>query len=372
MKICFRLSVLAFGGTERVFLSLADELVRRGHKVDFVVDTVRGQGTELSARQNGHNIVVLNSSRTWSSIKSFTSYINSSRPDAIISAYTETNAAAIFSIAMAKHKPLRVITEHASLDEHWADKAWHRKLMLELIVRVVYKAADHVICVSSGMATQLKERLNHPRIGYIYNPVRFKKSSRTKRQAREILGIDINSKVVIAVGRISRQKNFIMLLRAISLIRNQPGLRVYIIGGVHDQSQKDVLGSYMEMHDLGGVVQFVDFTDDITLYYEAADALALSSAWEGFGNVLVEALAFGIQVVSTDCKHGPSEILGNGEFGELVDVDDFQSMASALVTALNSPSRPPELLKARAADFSESRIGSEYESLLKLGVSNVH
>lgn len=372
VKICFRLSVLAYGGTERVFLSVANELVNRGHSVEFVVDRMQEHGAELAAREQGFKVWCLNVSRTWNSITPLTEYLDSERPDVIISAYTETNAAALISVARSKHKPLKVVTEHASLTEHWADKGFFRKLALELIVRVGYKAADRIVCVSEGMADQLRQRLNHAHISHIYNPVRFSRSTRTKQQARMILGIDESDEVVIAVGRISRQKNFMMLLRALKLMPERPKLKVYVIGGVHDQSQKRELEDYVRDNGLTSIVCFVDFTHDITAYYESADTLVLSSAWEGFGNVLVEALSFGLQIVSTDCKYGPAEILANGKYGELVDVDDFAAMAKAIERSLDSPPRPRDLLLTRAAHFSEARIGAEYEALLIAGMKVGH
>lgn len=365
MKIAFRLSALGFGGTERVFLSVANYLAAQGHQIDFVVDKANGQSTEETARQHGHRVVSLDVNRTWHSIKPFASYLNEAKPDVYVSAYTETNAAALLSSMLAKHNAVKVITEHASLNEHWANKPLLRKAMLELIVRVGYRAADRILCVSAGMVEQLKSRLQHPLIGHIHNPVRFKSSTRTKSQARMALGIDDNAKVVIAVGRVSRQKNYLMLLQAVAALKGTPGLAVYIIGGVYETAQKEILDAYISEHDLGGLVHFVDFTHDLHAYYESADTLALCSAWEGFGNVLVEALAFGLQVVSTDCNHGPAEILANGKYGELVAVDDHAAMARAIQQSLVEPKRNRDVLIARANEFSEERIGAAYEVMIK-------
>jgi glycosyltransferase involved in cell wall biosynthesis len=370
VKIAFRLSALGYGGTERVFLSIADYLSERGHQVDFVIDKASGQSTEAVAQEKGHNVVSLNAARTWRTIVPFAAYIDSAKPDAYVTAYTETNAAALISSAIAKHKPAKIVTEHASLDEHWANKSFLRRMLLELIVRVGYLAGDRIVCVSEGMAKQLKARLKHRYIEHIHNPVRFGAPSRSKLSSRALLGIDPDAAVVIAVGRVSKQKNYLMLLKAISQLKLQRNLAVYIIGGVYEPAQRSLLDSYIVAEKLAEKVHFVDFTHDLQAYYESADVLVMSSAWEGFGNVLVEGLAFGLQIVSTNCNYGPSEILSDGQFGDLVSVGDHVAMAEAIVRALHSPKCATVDLRKRASDFSEDRIGNAYEKLIADAVRN--
>jgi len=370
MLLTFRLSHLRSGGTERVFLSIADYLSTvHGYRIDFVVDDVNGQETELVARKKGYRVVGLGATRSWTSILPFRRYLAAVRPDVVFSAYTETNAAALLANALNGFSTPIVVTEHASLDEHWAGKPAARRIMLEAIVRYGYRLADHAMCVSRGMAEQLGRRLRQREIGYIHNPVRFAERRHSKKEARSVLGLDIDVPLILAVGRIARQKNYMMLLRAFKVLLSQADCRLCIVGGVYEPAEKQALDRYIEDNDLGRAIRFVDFTNDVQVFYEAADVLVLSSAWEGFGNVLVEGLAFGLPVVSTCCNFGPSEILEDGRFGKLVEVDDHEAMAQAIRQVLTSNPFAPESQRSRAQDFSEKRIGARYYDLIQKVVS---
>jgi glycosyltransferase involved in cell wall biosynthesis len=365
MLVTFRLSILGIGGTERVFLSVADYLSSTyGWSIDFVVDKITGEGTESVAINKGYRIISLNKSRTWKTILPFANYLKTHNPDIVISAYTETNAAALISKALHHFPTLFIVTEHASLDEHWTGKSWLRRMMLESIVRYVYKLADQVLCVSQGMAEQLGKRLKHPHISFIHNPVRFSHRTQTKTDARRMLRIEENTHMLLAVGRISRQKNYLMLLQSVKLLGPSSKYCLCIVGGVFDQKEKLKLDQFISDNNLGEQVRFVDFTHDIHSYYEAADIFALSSAWEGFGNVLVEALAFGLPIVSTRCNYGPAEILENGQFGILVDVNDHIAMGQAIQRIMTANPFNPERQIERTQNFTEQRIGAAYHQLI--------
>jgi glycosyltransferase involved in cell wall biosynthesis len=365
MLVTFRLSVLGIGGTERVFLSVADYLSSTYRcSVDFVVDNVRGHPTEQIAIQKGYRVHSLDVGRTWKAIVPFSRYLMETNPSIVISAYTETNAAAVISNGLNRFRTPLIVTEHASLDEHWSNKSFLRKMLLEFMVRYIYRFADQISCVSRGMAEQLRKRVNHPKISYIHNPVRFNQRTLGKAEARRILGLEGDIRVVIAVGRISRQKNYLLLLQALAHLDSASKISLYIIGGVFEIDEMCRLERFISDHALGSQVKFVDFTHELPLYYEAADLLVLSSAWEGFGNVLVEALAFGLPIVSTQCNYGPAEILSDGEFGVLVGVKDHISLALAIQDVLTENPFKSELQTRRAQDFSEQRIGEAYYRLI--------
>jgi len=367
LRITFRLSALGFGGAERVFLSVADYLsTAHNCKIDFVIDRICNHETERIAVEKGYQLVGLNASRSWKTILPFSRYLKAQRPDVVITAYTETNAAALISKFLIGAETTVIVTEHASIDQHWQNKSRLRKLILEFIVRYVYKLADHVLCVSKGMAEQLKGRLTNRPISFIHNPVRFGSTQITKEMAREKLGIATTARIVLAVGRICVQKNYLMLLRAMesAKIFASGDVVLYIVGGIYQPDEKTRLDQFISENNLSTYIRFVDFTHEVQTYYHAADLFVLSSAWEGFGNVLVEALAAGLPIVSSNCNFGPAEILVDGEFGNLVAVDDFVAMGKFIQQLLIHNRFDPARQIARADMFSESRAGEAYYKLI--------
>ena len=366
MLVTFRLATLDIGGTERVFLSVADFLsTTYGWQINFVIDRIKGNETEKVAISKGYKVVGLGVNRSWKAIVPFTDYLKQNKPDLVFSAYTETNAAAILSNALNRFRTPLIATEHSSLDEAWRDKSALRKLMREIMVRYIYRFADHVLCVSRGLTEQISKRLNHAHIGYIYNPTRFARRSRSRDEARVELGIAQNTRMILAVGRICKQKNYLMMIEAFSKLNRTDNYHLYIVGGIFEPEEKVLVDQMIERYGIGEYIHFVGFTNEVHAYYEAADLLVLSSAWEGFGNVLVEAMAFGLPVVSTRCNYGPAEILADGQFGILVDVDDSTAMQNGIQHIFEQNGFAAATQMQRAETFSESRVGEEYYHLVQ-------
>lgn len=366
-KIAFRLSYFSYGGAERVFLSVAKHLkIQHGYQIDFIVDKLTGASTEKIAYESGFNVVCLGASRTILSIVPLYRYLKSARPDIVFSAYTDTNAAAILSNMINLNQSKLVITEHASVKKHWAGESLSKKALYQIELSCLYKLANHVMCVSDGMLQELKEILKHPSMSFIHNPVRFESSKLyfDKYAVREKLKIPHDVKLILSVGRIRKQKNYSMLLSAFKEM-SVDNCMLYIIGPNDDNEEQESLNQLINLNNLKNNVVFVDFTEHIQFYYQAADLFVLSSAWEGFGNVIVEALAFGLPVVSTKCDFGPDEILQGGQFGKLVDVNDSLQMTKEIESLiLNNPFKKQDLIK-RSQAFSEEVIGEQYLQLIK-------
>ncbi len=165
---------------------------------------------------------------------------------------------------------------------------------------------------------------------------------------------------IMTVGRLKRVKNHALLIRAFAKVSEIQPARLMIVG---DGELRDELEALIAELGLGGKVVLPGFVNDPTPLYRSADLFVLSSNYEGFGNVIVEAMACGVPVVSTDCPAGPSEILENGRFGTLVPVGDVDALASAMMSALQT-GHDPEVLKRRAAAFAPEVAASKYLDLL--------
>jgi len=360
MKIAFRISKMGFGGAERVFLSVANELATKHQcEIHFIVDSIGVGNTESLVIEKGFKLLSLDCNNTLKTIQPLKRYIDKERPDILISAYTDTNFAAIVSTKIANHKIKIIVSEHASLKEHWQYSSLIRRAKLFLYVKFVYRLADHVLAVSAGVASQLsKIGLPIKKLSYIHNPVRFNIQPKAKRVEGKS-----ESLVVLAVGRITKQKDYLTLIKAFQLLTKTINARLVIVGGVHDHVEKQKLDDFVASNQLEDIIEFIGFTESVEQYYQKADVFVLSSAWEGFGNVIVEALAFGLPVVSTDCNHGPAEILVKGRYGKLVPVGNYHAMAYAMSDVLNNNLFDPTKQVERAKQFSEAKIAESYYSL---------
>jgi glycosyltransferase involved in cell wall biosynthesis len=170
--------------------------------------------------------------------------------------------------------------------------------------------------------------------------------------------------VVLGVGRLVAQKDFHTLLRAFAIARKERNMRLAILGEGEDRESLIKLAK-----ELGIEFDFalLGFSNNPYAYMRRAGLFVLSSAWEGFGNVLAEAIALGTPAVSTNCPHGPSEILSDGKYGPLVPVGDPEKLACAILETLNKP-LPSGTLAAGAERFTTEHVTKEYLEAFNAGV----
>jgi glycosyltransferase involved in cell wall biosynthesis len=199
-----------------------------------------------------------------------------------------------------------------------------------LAARLLYPWADGIVSVSQGVAEDLAKvtKLPKKRINLIYNPVI---TPELFVKAREKLNHPWfqpgEPPVILAVGRLHLQKDYPTLLRAFLRVRQLRRCRLVILG---EGPEKDNLSNLINELGLQADVAMLGFVDNPYAYMKSSAAFVLSSAWEGFGNVIAEALAVGTPVVSTNCESGPAEILANGKYGELTPVGDAKAMTEAI------------------------------------------
>lgn len=364
LKCIFRISKLGAGGAERVFISIADYLKDiKGSEIIFVVDNNEGKTIDV-VKSKGMRVIPLNVKRSIFSLSKFKVIIDSFQPDIIISAYPDTNGAALLSNLFSKHKCAIVVTEHSSIKRHWANASIFRRFQVRLIVSLLYRLANKIICVSDGVRDEVVNLVGRPHmVETIYNPVRFGISKNRSSVPKD------RRKIVLAVGRISKPKDYSTLIEAFSLLKSTDSL-LKIVGTAHDIDEYERLKVLVTQKNLESRIEFVGYTPSPEDFYETASLFVLSSAWEGFGNVVVEALSFGLPIVSTNCESGPAEILQDGKFGRLVPVGDFKAMAQAIDDLLMNNPYDKHSQKNRSLFFSEEKIGEQYFSMIERCVKN--
>jgi glycosyltransferase involved in cell wall biosynthesis len=234
---------------------------------------------------------------------------------------------------------------------------------MPILARHSYAWADGIIAVSSGVADDLARvaRLPRERIEVVHNPVVDRElPSKRKAPLDHPWFADGQPPVVLGLGRLKKQKDFPTLLRAFARLRSTREARLVILGeGKQEQSIRSLARSL-------GIAKDVDlpgFDPNPFRYLARAACFVLSSAWEGLPRVLIEALACGCPVVSTDCPSGPHEILEGGRYGPLVPVGDERAMANAIAQVLDHPPDRDEL-RSRGALFAVDSSADRYLAIL--------
>jgi glycosyltransferase involved in cell wall biosynthesis len=364
--IAMPMSIVAYmpgfelGGVQRLTLLLLEFLSTQGYSVSVVVHQAVGELLEhMSPRIR---IVDLRASRTLRAVPKLAAWLRKERPDVLLSCLGHNNIAAIGASFLARSGTSIVISQHNALTaETRALGNWQHRV-LPLLYRLVGARADGIVAVSEGVAQDMSDStgLSRERISVIPNPVVDAGFAETAgREVSHRWLDDPAITVFVAVGRLVPQKDFGTLLAAFARILTQRDARLLIVGEGPERAAIEKLAQKLGIADK---VELAGFCNNPLPYMRKADAFVLSSRYEGFGNVIVESLACGTSVVSTNCPFGPAEILEDGRYGRLVEVGNAEAMAAAMLEVLLKPFSP-ELLRARAAEFSVDIIGRRYMEL---------
>jgi len=360
MRIALLVPTLEIGGVERVFANLANGLHDQEVDVDLVVGSAGG---EMATRLHPDiKVFDLQSKRMLMSVSKLAKYLRAEHPDALIAAMTHSTAASVLARSFARKDVKVIATEHNTMSKVVANTHGLKYRFMPTWSRWALNSADHIVAVSSGVADDISLHTGVPRFRFhvIYNPV---VSDELYVAAQEPLEHPWFKKdeppVVLAVGRLDKQKDFPMLLRAFRLVRDSRSARLVILGEGPDRSR---IESTLRQLGLEDDVALPGFESNPYRFMRRATVLALSSAWEGFGVVLVEALAMGLPVVSTNCTYGPSEILKGGKYGTLVPVGDHEAMARGLLQGMQNR-QPPD--SNHIQQFTIGSVASEYLRLIR-------
>lgn len=358
-KISFFLYSLEGGGVEINTLRLAKGFVIRGYDVDLVL--AKAEGSYMSRLDQSIHVVNLASKNKLSCFKSLWSYLRKESPLALISAKDYANILGILVTKLSFVSTKIIVSIRTNVSHHFPTKIRSKRNII--LSKIFYRWADGIVAVSKGVAKDLSKITGIPRdnITVIYNPIVTNKISNLMLEPVDHPWLkSCEQPVVIAVGRLNKQKDFPTLIKAFSIIRQSKNIRLIILGKGEEQSNLEKLVNNLKIEK---DVSFVGFVDNPYAYMARSSVFVLSSAWEGFGNVIVESMATGTSVVSTDCPSGPREILEEGKYGLLVPVGDVERLAEAIMELLDKPI-DPKILKKRAWQFSVDIAVDRYLELI--------
>ena len=356
-------SNFAGGGIQRVMLNLAGGLAKAGWRVDLVL--VQADGPLRVRVPKGCQIFDLRTRHASRSLRALSGYLRAQRPSALLSSQTHLNVSAVLARLLSGWRGRLLLGEHIALDQASEHAANSAERLFPLLARVLYPLSDGIILVSRGAAERFLKTTHLPRamVKVIYNPIVDAAVDEQSRMPPDHAWYSDNSlQVILAAGRLMPQKDFQSLLRAFAvLLPESPTLRLIILGEGSERPRLELLAVELRIREH---VAMPGFATNPYAHMAHAALFVLSSRWEGFANVIVEALACGTTVVATDCPSGPAEILDLGTYGELTPVGDVRALADAMRRALAQP-RDPARLRARALDFSVERIVPRYMKVLQ-------
>lgn len=332
---------MAGGGAERAAIQLAAGLTERGFRADLVLASARGpRMEEIPATVQ---VVDLGAQRVLTSLPALVRYLRRTRPDAMASVLDHANIVALWARRIAGYPKRLVVVEQNNLSAAASHGKSRRDRMMPRIARRFYPWADCVVGVSAGVVADLSTlvpTVHRDRFRVIYNPIVTDQMLEAATAPVDHPWFTDDVPVFVAAGRLRPQKDFPMLIRAFSRVRDERPARLLILGQGPDRAPLEAL---IEGLGLSEDVELHGYTDNPYAYFARATAFVLSSQWEGLPTVLIEALSCGAPVVATDCPSGPREILAGGRYGRLVPVGDMTAMAAALDTVLDGElARPPE------------------------------
>jgi glycosyltransferase involved in cell wall biosynthesis len=404
MHIAFILESLRSGGAQNMILIIAAALAERGHNIDLLV--LNAEGSLASRVPASAQVVKIPAgnvtlarlqclladpfampalllpvllapkpSHSLGYLSGVARYLADVKPDALFAAKPTVNVEAVLAHRLARSRARLVLSERTNYSAAEEDADNSRRQGISALMRRTYAHADAIVAVSKGVAKDLISQIGvrPERVVVVYNPTitpEIPVKSLEPANHPWFAKVNYGAAIILSVGRIGTQKDYPTLLGAFAKVRSRRPARLLIIGEPRSEYKRERRVAEMNMlaEQLGIAADFslIGFQENPYAFMARAQCFALSSRYEGFPNVLLEALACGCPVVSTDCPSGPAEILNNGEFGALVPVGDPDALAAAILATLANPPDREKLIN-RAQVFSFETAIDNYEAVLTGG-----
>ena len=362
-RLAIFLPTLNGGGAERVMVTLANAMAGRGFAVDLVLAAAKGP--YLKDVSPAVRVVDLQVGRVSKALLPLARYLRRERPAAMLSAMGHANVVALLARKLARASARLVVSERNTISVEQSRAQGVAARLNFALVPWLYPMADGICTVSQAASNDLAAfaSLGKGRVQTIYNPFDLQ---RIARRAAEPLDhpwlAPDQTPVVLAIGRLTEQKDYPTLLQAFAQLRQQQPARLVILG---EGELRPALEAQARQLGLGAdALQLPGFVANPMAWLARCRLFVLSSRWEGLPGALIEAMACGAPVVSTDCLSGPDEILEGGRWGRLVPVGNVDALAQAMGEVLATPKAQLPDVRQRAADFEQERAVDAYLRIL--------
>jgi glycosyltransferase involved in cell wall biosynthesis len=357
-RVAFVLPDLRGGGAERLTIDLMAGFVERGVAVDLVLQSAVGDLLPLVP--DPVRIFDLAAPRLRYALTPLRRYYRQESPSGAIVAMWPLTVVGTLAALGLRPRPRLVVSDHCPVVQQYAGQPM-AQIALRASLPWAYRLADGVVAVSAGLGRQIAgiALLPESAVTTVYNPVPAPLRSGA---ASDKIWRRVGARRILSVGALKEAKNFPLLIEAFALVAEREDAVLAIVG---EGEMRPALEALAARRGLAERIFFPGFTTTPGDWYAGADLFVLTSDYEGFGNVLVEAMHCGLGIVATNCVSGPGEILRGGKWGRLVPPGDAHRLAEAILEALSD--RPdPVAQRTRAAEFSVERAVNAYARLLGL------
>lgn len=364
-SVAFFLPNLEAGGAEKNTITLLPELLKGSYRISLILAERKGEFlSQVPAAVTVADFGV--PARSYTAVFfALLDYVKREQPDVIVSAFPHYNCMCLLACRIARAKTQVIATEHAALSTIYKNasstlNAFIARFILPTLIAWLYPGAASVICVSNGVRKDIQSASKRAPTKVIGNPVALEEIASLAMQPVDALPPN----TIVMAGRLHQDKDYPTALRAFAQLRATHGATLVILGRGQEEQALRTLAESLEV---ASAVRWLGFQENPYAYMKQASVLLLSSTQEGFGNVIVEAMACGTPVVSTDCPFGPADIIEDGKNGLLVPVKNPEAMAQALARVLDDKRFAQALSEAgkeRAKDFSAAKIAAQYDSII--------
>ena len=352
-KITILLPDLNGGGAEKNFVILANYWSENNINVEFLL--LKKRGVLLKYLNKEIRVIDLNISKIRYSFFKLIKYFVNTNSDIILVSLWPLTSISILSKLFSFSKIKIILFEHQILSKSYKNIFNQTSFVMKLLINITYYFAYRLICVSNFVKSDIENMLTYKKkINVIYNPSYIENNEFIVSDSELInmWGSNNNLKL-LCVGSLKPEKDHFNLINALKIIKNNNRLKFKLIifgqGLLYNNLIKHIKNS-----DLENEILIKDFQYDISKWYSSCDIFILPSIHEGFANVIVEALSFKKKIISTKCG-GPEEILENGKFGKLVEINNPNDIADNIINHENLKFDNSMLIN-RAKEFSKEKI----------------
>ncbi|MDN5872258.1 MAG: glycosyltransferase [Nitrococcus sp.] len=345
------------GGIGKDMTNLMNAMADAGGSVDMLIHEAAAPGLPFLSKSI--NVIKFGDGGRFARVRTLARYMRDTKPAAILSTKERESQALVIARRMTGSSARAVIRVGTTHSELLRFRHWWQRIPTRYAIRATYRAADTIICISQGVADDTRQFAGVPAHKIRLLPNTSIAPDIEDQAAKPVAHPWLqatDSPIVLAVGRLVKVKDYPTLMRAFEILRRTRLCRLVILGEGKERTMLQRL--VRELH-IEADVSMPGYVGNPYAFMKRAALLVHSSRVEGFGNVIAEALAVGTPVVSTDCRHGPREILDNGRFGPLVAVGDVEGLAEAMRQTLDQP-HPPEFLRQAADPYRVERIVHRY------------